>query len=275
MIGAQVAEQLGYRLGDALVLRHGAGGLASSDHADKPFRVVGVLAPTGTPVDRSVHIGLTGMEAIHADWFAGMPLPGRRLSAEQALQRDLTPKAVTAALVGLKSRTAVFGAQRRIQDAEGEPLMAVLPGVALDELWETVGQAETALRLMSLLVGMVSLAGLVAVVVTALEQRRRELAVLRSIGAGPARVFALLALEGGLLAAVGALLGALAWALALVLLARWVQLRLGIALQASWPSPIEWGLLVGVVAAGTLASLLPGWRAYRLSLADGLSPRGA
>lgn len=274
VLGAEVAERLGYRLGQQLVLRHGGGEIETADHADKPFTVAGILARTGTPVDRSLHIGLAGMEAIHLDWMAGVPLPGLAVAADQVQRHDLTPRAVTAALVGLKSRAAVFAVQRRVADFDAEPLMAVLPGVALDELWDAVGAAERSLLLMSGLVGIVSLAGLVAVVVTALEQRRRELAVLRSIGAGPARLFALLGLEGALLSACGALLGLAAWAIMLALGAPWVQRQYGVGISPGMPRAGEWLLLAAVVLAGTLAALLPGWRAYRLSLADGLSPRG-
>jgi putative ABC transport system permease protein len=273
VLGADVARHLGYGLGSKLVLSHGSGALEHDHHADKPFTVVGILAPTGTPVDRSLHIALEGMQAIHLDWVAGVPLPGRRFSAEQALAMDLTPRTVTAALVGLKSRSAVFAVQRRVSEHEAEPLMAILPGVVLDELWGAVGAAEQALRLMGMLVGAVSLAGLVAVVVTALEQRRRELAVLRSIGAGPPRVFMLLGLEGLVVSLCGAALGALAWAVLLPLAAPWVEAAYGIALSGGWPRPAEMGLLAAVVLAATVASFLPGWRAYRLSLAEGLSPR--
>lgn len=275
VIGSEVAQRLGYRLEQQIVLRHGGGELATGDHADKPFTIVGVLAPTGTPVDRSVHIGLAGMEALHLDWVAGVPLPGKSLSASEVAQRDLAPKAVTAALVGLKSRAGVFSVQRRIADYEGEPLMAILPGVALDELWDAIGGAERALLLVSSLVGLVSIMGLVAVVVTTLEQRRRELAVLRSIGAGPLRVFLLLAIEGTLLAVLGALFGLVAWALVLSLAAPWVQATYGVTLRIGWLTAAEVALLCGVVLAGLVAALLPGWRAWRLSLADGLSPRGA
>ncbi len=275
VLGADVAERLGYRLGTRMVLRHGAGALETNDHADKPFTVVGILQRTGTPVDRSVHIGLAGMEALHLDWVAGVPLPGRAVPADQVMQRDLSPKAVTAVLVGLKSRVAVFSMQRRVAAFEAEPLMAVLPGVALDELWDAVGGAERALLLMSSLVGAVSLAGLVAVVVTALEQRRRELAVLRSVGAGPVRVFTLLGLEGLMLSVCGAVLGLMAWAVVLALAGPWVEAQYGVSVRPGLPRPTELLLLAAVVAAGTLAGLLPGWRAYRLSLADGLSPRGA
>ncbi|MFO1303671.1 MAG: FtsX-like permease family protein [Burkholderiales bacterium] len=274
VLGAEVAERLGYRLGDKLVLRHGAGEIASNDHADKPFEVVGLLARTGTPVDRSVHIGLAGMEALHLDWIAGVPMPGVSVSAEEAAKRDLTPKAVTAALVGLKSRAAVFAVQRRIAEFRDEPLMAVLPGVALDELWDALGNAERALLVMSALVGLVSVAGLVAVVVTALEQRRRELAVLRSIGAGPARVFALLAIEGALLTATGVALGVLAWIAAFTFIGPWAEAKYGVSFKVSWLTSTEGSLLAAVFVAGVIASLVPGWRAYRLSLADGLSPKG-
>lgn len=275
VLGAEVAQQLGYRLGQRLVLSHGSGALDHDSHDEMPFAVVGILARTGTPVDRSVHIPLEGMQALHVDWAAGMPLPGtKRTTAEEAQTLDLTPSTVSAALVGLKVRGAVFAVQRRVNAYEGEPLMAVLPGVALDELWGTVAQAEKALTLMSVLVGAVSLAGLMAVVMTALEQRRRELAVLRSVGAGPRRVFTLLLLEGLFISALGVAAGAIAWWTLLWTSGPWVQAEYGIILSVGAPSPTEAALAAAVLAAGVLASLWPGWRAYRLSLADGLTPRG-
>jgi putative ABC transport system permease protein len=224
-------------------------------------------------VDRSVHIGLGGMEAIHLDWATGAPLPGLAVTPEQALQQDLTPHKVTAVLVGLKRRAAVFSLQRWVADFEAEPLLAVLPGVALDELWELVGIGERGLLAVSALVSAVSLVGLVAVVLAGLNERRRELAILRAVGAGPRQVMLLLAFEGALLTAGGVLLGwlacvALSWGLA-----GWVQARWGLTLRLQWPGPAERRLLGLLLAAGCLASLLPGWRAYRLALADGLSPR--
>jgi putative ABC transport system permease protein len=180
VLGAQVARSLGYHLGDRITLTHGSGGLPGAEHADKPFSVVGILARTGTPVDRTVHISLESMEAIHLDWVGGAPMPGVSIAPEQARKFDLVPKQVTAALIGLKGRAAVFNVQRYVAEYPGEPLMAVLPGVALDELWDVVGVGERALLGMSAMVGVVSLAGLVAVVMAGLNERRRELAVLRS-----------------------------------------------------------------------------------------------
>lgn len=274
VLGAEVADALGYGLGQRITLTHGlqASGLAA-EHADKPFTVVGVLARTGTPVDRTVHVSLQAIEAIHLDWAGGAPIPGLAIPAEAARKFDLEPKAVTAALVGLKNRVAVFNVQRFVADYEAEPLLAVLPGVALDELWQAVGLGERALLALSGLVALVSLAGLVAVVLAGLNERRRELAVLRAVGAGPRHVLLLLAAEGALVTLAGALLGA-AVAAALVLGAGpLLQREFGITLSAAAPTVAQWGLFGAVVAAGMLASLVPGWRAYRLSLADGLSPR--
>jgi len=276
VLGAEVADRLGYGLGQRITLSHGlapqAGALAA-EHDDKPFTVVGVLARTGTPVDRTVHVSLQAIEAIHLDWVGGAPLPGLRISAENARKFSLEPKQVTAALVGLKGRAAVFNVQRFVNGYEAEPLLAVLPGVALDELWEAVGIGEQALLAMSGLVALVSLAGLVAVVLAGLNERRRELAVLRAVGAGPRQVLFLLAAEGAMVTASGALLGALAAAAGVLLAGPAVQARFGVALAWGAPTAMQWALFAAVLGAGMLAALVPGWRAYRLSLADGLSPR--
>ena len=276
VIGAEVAQALGYGLAQQITLTHGSADTLAQQHADKPFTVVGVLARTGTPVDRTVHVSLQAIEAIHLDWVGGAPLPaaaGVKIAPEFARKFDLEPKQVTAALVGLKNRVAVFNVQRFVAGYEDEALLAVLPGVALDELWSLVGPGEQALLLISALVAVVSLASLVAVVLAGLNERRRELAVLRAVGAGPRHVLWLLAAEGALVTLAGALLGALAAALAVVLAGPALQQQFGISLQAAAPTSAQWGLFGAVLVAGMLASLVPGWRAYRLSLADGLSPR--
>jgi putative ABC transport system permease protein len=273
VLGAEVARQLGYALGQKIVLAHGDGALADNDHADKPFTVVGILAPTGTPVDRTVHVGLRDIEAIHLDWAGGAHLPGNAVSAEQAAGQDLTPRTITALLLGLKTRAAVFAVQRDVLAFRDEPLLAILPGVALDALWDVVGLGERSLQAMGALVAAVSLAGLVAVILAGLNERRRELAILRAVGAGPRQVLALLALEGALVTGAGVLLGALASVAVLALLGPWVQSHYGITLRLQAPGTAEWQLMAAVLAGGWLASLVPGWRAYRLSLADGLSPR--
>lgn len=273
VIGAEVARQLGYRLGSPVVLSHGDGALHADDHADKPFTVVGILAPTGTPVDRSVHISLQAMQALHVDWMGGAPMPGIHVDPHDLTPELLRPREVTAVLVGLKSRAAVFAVQRWLAEYDQEPLMAILPGVALDELWQVVGSAEKALLAITALVALVSLAGLVATLLAGLSERRRELAILRAVGASPRAILWLLLLEGGVLSVAGVVLGWLMSWLTILACQGWAQVQWGLHLRAGWPTSAQAMLMLSLAAAGLLASLLPAWRAYRLSLADGLSPK--
>ncbi|MBO4122617.1 ABC transporter permease [Cupriavidus gilardii] len=276
VLGAEVARRLGYRVGQQIVLTHGDGaapGALRLEHDDKPFTVVGILAPTGTPVDRTIHIGLAAMQAIHLDFQGGTRVPGATIAPEHLRRFDLTPDSVTAVLVGLKLRSRVFALQREIAQDKREPLMAVLPGVALDALWDVVDIAENALRAVSAMVAVIGLAGLASSILAALGERRRELAILRAAGARPRDILALLAIEGMMLMLTGVVAGVVLLSLTSALLAGWLEARLGVALPVSWPSVAELPMLAALVLAGFAASLLPAWRAYRLSLADGLNPR--
>jgi putative ABC transport system permease protein len=87
--------------------------------------------------------------------------------------------------------------------------MAIIPGVTLSELWRTIGYAEDALRVVSLYVVIIGLLGMLVSLYTALAERRREMAVLRAVGAGPSRIILLLALESGFLSMAGAIVGVL------------------------------------------------------------------
>jgi putative ABC transport system permease protein len=145
--------------------------------------------------------------------------------------------------------------------------------VALDQLWGVVRIAERAMLAVTALVVLVGLAGLVAVLLAGLNERRRELAILRSVGAGPWQIGALVVLETLFATAVGTVLGALGVACASLLGGAWLQSAYGLTIPIQPVSTGEWGILGGVLAAGLLAGTIPAWRAARISLADGLSPR--
>ncbi|WP_305074326.1 ABC transporter permease [Propionivibrio sp.] len=273
VVGSEIAKRLGQTIDSRLVLSHGAGNDLLPEHGDKPFTVVGVLAPTGTPVDRTVHVSLESITALHLDWAGGAPLPGVNIPPELATKFDLTPQEITAVLVGLKQRSDAFRMQRFVNAFRDEALMAVLPGVALDELWDTLDIFERALRGISVLVVLVSLAGLVATLLAGLNERRRELAILRSLGASPLDLFLLLACEGLLITAAGAAAGLL-----LVTDAAWwlhdaLRSAFGVELSTLLPSPDEAWLLAAILSTGLLASAIPAFRAWRMALADGLTPR--
>lgn len=278
VIGSDVASTLGYRLDQSIALSHGMSGLDGADglgaaHTDKPFRVVGVLASTGTPVDRTVHVSLPSMTAIHLDWQGGAPLPGMKIPAQFVQKFDLTPHDITAVLVGLKRRGDVFRMQRFVNEFRDEPLLAVMPGVALDELWSVVAVAERTLLAVSAMVVAVGLAGLVAVVLAGLNERRRELAILRSVGARPRDILLLLTAEGLFVTLLGSFGGLLIVNVAGAAAAPWLQAHFGIVVQPQLLAIAEARLIAWVIGVGLMASLVPGLRAYRLSLVDGLTPR--
>ncbi|MBO6896986.1 MAG: ABC transporter permease [Shimia sp.] len=270
VVGADVAAELGYALGDEIVVAHGVASF--TEHDDKPFAISGVLQKTGTPVDRTVFVSLEAIEAIHIDWQGG----GRSqntISADEVRQMELTPKAVTAALVGVSSRLKIFGVQRWVNDYPEEPLLAILPGVALSELWSLIGVAETALVGVSVMVVVTALLGMVAMIFSGLNERRREMALLRAIGARPRTIFGLLTLEAALMSLVAVFLGVALLYTGLFVARSYVDAAFGLYLEITWPSAREYLVLAVVVAAGTLVSLIPALRAYFMSLADGMQVR--
>ena len=271
VLGADVARQLGYALGHELTISHGTGAVSFVQHDTLPFRVVGILAKTGTPVDRTIHVGLAGIEAVHLGWEGGAA--PRHAPTAAAVAMELTPQAISAALVGLESRLALFGVQREINHYASEPLTAVIPGVALQELWDLMGVAERALLAISACVVGVGLLGMLTAILSGLNERRREMAILRSVGARPLQVFGLLMSEAWLLALLGAALG-----VALLYGALWlgrplIEAQWGLYLAIGPLAPREWALLAIILGIGTLIGAVPGYRAYRYSLADGLTVR--
>lgn len=271
VIGADVAKALGYQLGDALTLVHGLKDTHFAQHDDKPFRLVGVLNKTGTPVDQTIHIPLEGIEALHIDWQSGARV--KKISAEDALSMDLQPKQITAFMLGLKSKMAVFKLQRAINNYKKEPLLAILPGIALGELWQLMGTAEKALLAVAAFVLVNSFIGLLTVLLTSLNERRREVAILRSMGCRPSQVFALLSMESTLFGVIGCGLGLGFYYLLLVISQPFLQDALGLHLAIEMLSLYELQILAAVILFSSLIGAIPGFRAYRNSIIDGMSIR--
>jgi putative ABC transport system permease protein len=271
IIGADVASTLGYSIGDPIVVAHGLASFV--EHKNQPFRVAGILAKTGTPVDRTVIVSLEAIEAIHVDWQGGAQMPGQVTSPDEIRAMDLQPKAITAAMIGLKSRMQVFALQRAINEYPEEPLLAVLPGVALQELWGIVGVAETALVGVSAMVVVTALLGMAAMIFSGLNERRREMAILRTVGARPLTIVGLLMFEAVTMGAVAAILGIAVLYTGLWAFRPWVDATYGLYLPIDPMSVRELKIVVAVVLAAAATSLLPALRAYRLSLADGMTPK--
>lgn len=273
VVGAEVARKLGYHVGSRITLSHGMGNASFSEHDDRPFRVSGVLQSTGTPVDQSVFISSEAIVAIHDGWQSGSRIPGQQKSVEEVRGKLLQPKELTAVLLGMKSKLSTFHLQRQINNYKAEPLQAVLPGVALQQLWQLIRVAENALLIVSGCVVLAGLVGMLAVLLTSLGARRKELAILRSIGARPRHIITLLVFESTLVSAAGALLGVLLAAVLLMLAKPVLESQFGLFIQSTGLSWRDVPLLGGVVIAGAATGLWPGYRAYRMTAADGLTVR--
>ena len=266
-IGHEVAARLGYGIGASVTLAHGIAEVSFAEHEVHPFTVVGIISRTVTPIDRALYVTLDGLTAMHDaehERGGGLTMGPPQVPAEG-------PAPITAFLLGTKNRFETLQLQREMNEDRTEPLTAIIPGVALAQLWDVVGNAEQALRVVSLFTLLVGLIGMCVALYASLESRRREMAVLRAIGAGPRSISALLVSESALLATAGAVVGVGLVYGGTLLAAGPIEARYGLALSLKPLTGSEWMFLGLVVLAGTLVGIVPAWKAYRSSLADGLS----
>lgn len=274
VLGAGVARTLNHRIGDEIILSHGGGRTSFSNHKDTPFTVTGTLEATGTPVDQAVYISLQGMEAMHVGWESGVAIPGRTLTPEQAEGRDFSPSAITAVFAGLDRKILTFRVQRELNQYAGEPLSAILPGVALSELWRLMSQFERALLGITGFVVITSLIGLVAVLLTLQTQRAHEIAILRATGASPGLIASLYLIECLGLAVVACVTSLGLSAFAISMLGPWLLTNYGVQIQLRPLNIEEWALLISVPLAAVLVALAPALSAWRHSRSQGFGSPG-
>ncbi|BCE00220.1 ABC transporter permease [Marinicellulosiphila megalodicopiae] len=273
VLGSEVAQKLGYQLGDLISIAHGAGTTSFTNHDDKPFTVTGILKPTGTPVDQSLHVPLEGISAIHIDWSNGSKKSGLSISAQQALEMDLTPNSITSALIGLNSKMAIFSFQRDINEYPKEPLSAIIPATALAKLWQLIKAGESALFAVSIMVLITSLIAMTTVILSGLNERKREIAVLRAIGLPAKKILTLLICESTFYGVISIGIGYVIHVFSILLTQNWLQTHYGIQLHWMMPSNFMLITLTGFLLMSVLLGFIPGLKAYFNTLSDGLNPK--
>ena len=269
VLGYGVAEKLGYKLDIPLIVSHGL--QSFTDHDDQPFRVSGILAKTGTPVDNTVIVSLEAIEAIHVDWSSGTKIQGQETPVDQIRKMDLSPKNITAALIGVNSKLQVFQLQRWINEYTEEALSSILPGVALQELWRIVGIVENLLLGISIVVIFTTLIGMTAIVFSSLNERRREMAIWRAMGASPSIIIGLLMIEAFIIAVLSAIVSTILLFVLLYLLQPWIDSTYGILVNIEMLSLEDILIFVYFILAAMLVSLVPAIRAYWFSINDGMT----
>lgn len=276
VLGAEVAEVLKYKLGDKIIVAHGStSGESFEEHADQPLTVVGILGATGTAVDRSLYITLAAMDHMHDEHEEGeTPEEHARHEKEDDHEdhdHEHHPEQITSFFVKLKSKTKILAMQREITDNKGEALLAVIPASVLSDLWKSLSQIEFVLKLISALVMVVGLIGMVIALMTSLNERRREMAILRSLGAGFSHLAKLVFLEVFLILGLAVITSAVLKVLLEIALTDYVAKKFGLFLTGSYFSAMDVSMMVATIVIGLVFALGPIVIFKNKSLKDGLA----
>jgi putative ABC transport system permease protein len=242
--------------------------------------VTGILKPTGTPVDKTLHVSLQGLEALHLS-AAEKPLitksntqlyrsqQEQRKYPKQQLDPSYKGQSITAVLLGLKSKFMIFSLQRQLNTNRNEPLLAIIPGVVLSELWQTLAAVEKAMRLIIALVFLSTTLGLSAMLIASIKERYHEMQLLRIIGASPLFIFAIIKIEAILISISSIGLAILLLYIGFIPAQRYFLNKYGIYTQTNIMSLIDvyW---LGLIFACTLIAAIPAaWVAVKRSLLSG------
>lgn len=264
VLGSEVQKKLNYKLQDPVVIAHGSTtGDSFVEHSDRPFKVSGVLKPTGTAIDRTLYISLSGMEALHIDFndFKALDSP----------ETQLITKSITSFFLRTKNRVQTLSLQRDINTFAEEPLSAAIPGVVLNDLWQSLNTIDLAMRSIIWIVGAVSLASLMSIMLILLGERRREMGILRSLGAPASTVIQLLTIEGFLISLSSVVFGYLLVFILGFVVEPLMLNQYGFRLSSGVFTLFNLYYSLVIIAAGTSVSALPAWLLYRKKLKENLS----
>jgi putative ABC transport system permease protein len=272
VLGSDVAKKSGLKVNDPIVLSHGISNDSIFEHNKTPFKIVGIINPTQTPIDTAIYINLYGMEAMHFGWETGVPNDDE-ISPERFKKENIQINQITSFLVKLKSRIAILNIRRLIDSYDKEPLMGIIPALALSEMWQTIGYVEQILFLVSICILIVGVLSILISLYTSVNERRREMAILRSLGASSFHIFALMLYESSLLVLFGEILGTGILYLILLTLRPWLQSNFSVYIELGPITSNEWLFLAFIFFAGCVVGIIPAIKAYFFSLQDGLTTR--
>ena len=290
VVGADIAKSLRYKVGDKIIISHGLGSVSFNNHDDHPFTISGIVKKTGTPVDKAVYVTLQGLEEAHTgSKHSPTSMLGRK-SADKANEHEhehehdehtkehaaynseaFTPESVSVVMLGLKHRVTALQLQYQINQSKQEPLMAILPGMALAELWQIMGNVESLLLGLSGLIVICALIGLATMLLATMRERYQEIAVLRTIGAGPFTLLLLIQIEAMLLTIVSAALSLGLVAGLMSALKPWLSSTYGLFLSSPLFGQSSIIIILLILGCTYLVSLFPAVAAYRRGLHAGLN----
>lgn len=285
VLGAAAQRETGLKIGDKISLTHGAGSGAEKGghvHSEYAYTVVGVLEVTGTPHDRALFTSLESAWIIHAHDRIEREEHGKddHDHDHQVTRDDLTPadRKITGIYLRVMTRpgsdvTAVL-AQVFDQLRRDTSITVAQPAQQIDNLFRIVGNIDQIFLGLAAVVMFSSGIAVMLALYNSMEQRRRQIAVLRVLGCSRPRIFGLVVTESALLGLLGALLGLLLCVAGVQVVAALMKQRLGLIIETDLP--LRWAMVIvlGTVLLASIAGIVPAIMAYRTSVARNLKPIG-
>jgi len=250
VLGAEAAARLHLNIGDHFVGSHGVGG-GGMQHKEFPYTVTGILAPTGSVIDRLALTEVESVWEIHAR-------PGQ----------PEAPHEVTAVLLHARTPLAIVMLPHRINTQT--TWQAAVPSFEAARLVSLLGFGAAAFKALAIILIVSAGLGMAIALVTRMRERRQEFAVLRLLGATPWQLFSTVLIEALVLAATGALTGLMLGHAAGWALGSWFPSGEALAAMSARLQPSEWRIPAAALVVGALAALIPAMTAYRSDVATAL-----
>ena len=250
---------------------HADEGHEGHNHENLGFKVTGILKPTGTPIDNAVYISLAGIEAIHTGWIGNQKVID--VSIEQIMQSELKPKTISAIFVSLKNRTQVFQFQRDVLNYKEEAISSVMPGITLSRLWALTGNVDKAFKIITFFIIIIALLGMIAMTIAGLNGRRREMAILRSVGASPTNIVSLLLVESIIISLISCAIGYILMIIIFSIGKDYLQNNYGIFINSFSIKNYDLQMIISIICAALIATIVPAIQIYKNTLRDGLNVR--
>ena len=250
---------------------HADEGHEGHNHENLGFKVTGILKPTGTPIDNAVYISLAGIEAMHTGWIGNQKVID--VSIEQIMQSELKPKTISAIFVSLKNRTQVFQFQRDVLNYKEEAISSVMPGITLSRLWALTGNVDKAFKIITFFIIIIALLGMIAMTIAGLNGRRREMAILRSVGASPTNIVSLLLVESIIISLISCAIGYILMIIIFSIGKDYLQNNYGIFINSFSIKNYDLQMIISIICAALIATIVPAIQIYKNTLRDGLNVR--
>jgi len=267
VIGSTVAEQTGLTNGEKFIAAHGVQPSAEAkEHTENPWTVVGILKPTHTAVDRAIYINLDSFYHIE-----GHELRSPTAAAKpEEKDNDPDPGQVSSIVVKLQSPIFAFGLYREINDREDA--MAAFPAAEIRKLFDIVGNIDRLLLAQAILILVVAGVAIAVSIYNSMSERRREIAILRALGARRATIFSIVLLEAVTICVIGAAVGLVGGHLVVGAANGLLYKASGFVIPALHVQTLEWYILAVAVILGAISGLGPALGAYRTDVARNLAP---